>query len=259
MPCICLFHWKESEIAERSARLKNIGYDVIGIWDGNGALKKVRESAPIAIIVDLTRLPSHGKSVAIMLRQSKSTRPIPLVFIEGDPAKTDTIANMFPDASFTTWSRIKEDLKKAIVQNPVEPVVPESESGFGSGVPLVRKLMIKPDSVLGLVKAPPGFDRTLGELPDRVTIRQAAAKNCDTIIWFCRSERELHAHLPKMSTTLGPSAGLWIAWPKQASKVKTDLTQTKVRRAGLDIGLVDHKICAIDTTWSGLRFVHRKK
>ena len=105
-----------------------------------------------------------------------------------------------------------------------------------SGTPLVRKLGIKPGARLGLIGAPPDFDATLGELPLGVEVRR---------------------RLPALRAALDPAGGLWIAWPKGSSGLATDLSDSVVRKLGLDAGLVDNKVCAIDQTWSGLRFVYR--
>jgi hypothetical protein len=132
-----------------------------------------------------------------------------------------------------------------------------------SGTPLPRKLGIKPGSRLGLVGAPDDFPETLGELPDGVSPRRVAGNEdrFDVIVCFARSSKELVRELPRLPPRLDPSGGLWIAWPKKSAArsaaLPTDLTETEVRARGLATGLVDNKVCAIDATWSGLRFVVR--
>jgi hypothetical protein len=129
-------------------------------------------------------------------------------------------------------------------------------SGY-SGTPLVRKLGIKPGSRLALLAAPPGFDRTLGELPENVVLRRRARGPLDVIVSFCSSRAELERRLPALKAGLDPAGGLWIAWPKRKSGVTTDLGEDTVRQLGLSAGLVDNKVCAIDDVWSGLRLVYR--
>jgi hypothetical protein len=131
-----------------------------------------------------------------------------------------------------------------------------TQAGY-SGTPLVRKLGIKPDSRLALVGAPSGFEKTLGELPRGVSVRRRAQPPCDVIVAFFERGARLRPRLPALMRALQPAGGLWIAWPKRASGVETDLSEDLVREAGLDAGLVDNKVCAIDETWSGLRFVSR--
>ncbi len=126
-----------------------------------------------------------------------------------------------------------------------------------SGTPLPRKLGIKPGARLALLDAPKGFDTTLGELPPGVGIRRRVKGPLDVIVAFCLRRAELEPRLASLAAALDPAGGLWIAWPKRASGVATDLTDTVVRELGLAAGLVDNKVCAIDEVWSGLRFVYR--
>jgi hypothetical protein len=127
----------------------------------------------------------------------------------------------------------------------------------GSGPPLVDKLGIKPGARLGLISAPADFERALGELPAGVAIRRRATGSLDVIVAFCVQRAELEQRLPRLRAALTPAGGLWIAWPKRTSGVPTDLSDGVVREVGLAAGLVDNKVCAIDPTWSGLRFVYR--
>jgi hypothetical protein len=129
-------------------------------------------------------------------------------------------------------------------------------SGY-SGTPLPKKLGIKSGSQVAFVSAPDGFDATLGALPDDVhTRRQARGKN-DVIVFFVTRAADLSRRFATLSRALEPDGGLWVAWPKKSAGVATDLVFEVVQRVGLDAGLVDNKVCAIDETWSGLRFVYR--
>jgi hypothetical protein len=127
-----------------------------------------------------------------------------------------------------------------------------------SGTPLVRKLGVKPEARLGLIGAAGEFDETLGELPPGVQVRRRlGGRPFDVIVAFYKRRAELERRLPALAGALDPAGGLWIAWPKRASGVVTDVTEDVVRRLGLATGLVDNKVCAIDETWSGLRLVYR--
>jgi hypothetical protein len=128
-----------------------------------------------------------------------------------------------------------------------------------SGTPLPKKLGIKPDSRLALLGAPAGFEHTLGELPERVEVGSRARGPLDMIVFFTTSAAELRRRFDKLAEALDPAGALWIAWPKRASGVKTDLTEDRVRDVALPKGLVDNKVCAIDQTWSGLRLVIRRE
>ena len=121
----------------------------------------------------------------------------------------------------------------------------------------MRKLGIKPGTRLGLLSAPDGFDATLGQLPEAVALRRRAHGPLDVIVAFHRRRAELERRLPSLCAALDPRGGLWIAWPKRASGVSTDLDENVVRELGLAAGLVDNKVCAIDDVWSGLRLVYR--
>jgi hypothetical protein len=126
-----------------------------------------------------------------------------------------------------------------------------------TGTPLPGKLGIRAGDRIALLSAPDGFDQTLGELPDGVSVRRRARGPLDVILAFAGSRAELDRRLSSWRGGLDPAGGLWIAWPKQSSGVATDLSDAVVREAGLAIGLVDNKVCAIDATWSALWFVVR--
>lgn len=128
-----------------------------------------------------------------------------------------------------------------------------------SGTPLPKKLGIKEAHRLGLVGAPDGFDATLGALPDAVEVRRSARGSNDVLVYFTKSRADFRKRLPALARSIYPDGGLWIAWPKRASKVPTDMTEDVVREVALPLGLVDNKVCAIDETWSGLRIVWRKE
>jgi len=128
-----------------------------------------------------------------------------------------------------------------------------------SGTPLVKKLGIKEGSRVALVNAPENFQAELGELPADVKFMRSTSKSLDLILFFVLSERVLARDFAKLAARLTSNGMIWIAWPKKSSGVTTDLTFERVQRIGLDAGLVDVKICAIDDTWSGLKFVYRLK
>ena len=128
-----------------------------------------------------------------------------------------------------------------------------------SRTPLVKKLGIKQGARAALVNPPDDFQSTLGELPDDVTFVKPTTKALGFILCFVLSERILLRDFARLAQRLDSNGMIWIAWPKKSSGVATDLTFDRVQRIGLDAGLVDVKICAIDDTWSGLKFVYRLK
>ena len=99
-----------------------------------------------------------------------------------------------------------------------------------------------------LIDSPEAFETTLGKLPEGVVLRKQARGQCNLIIWFVKSRNALEKRINRLGALVG-DGGLWIAWPKKASGVVTDLTQNDVRQTGLVAGLVDYRVCAIDSTW----------
>lgn len=125
---------------------------------------------------------------------------------------------------------------------------------------LVKKLGIKEGFRVGFANVPRGFKKELGALPPDVKIFATnLTKPIDLIIFFVDKETELRFSFPVLAAKLNANGMIWIAWPKKSSKVATDLTFANVQRIGLDAGLVDVKICAVDEIWSGLKFVYRLK
>jgi hypothetical protein len=128
-----------------------------------------------------------------------------------------------------------------------------------SGTPLPKKLGIKEGGRVALVAAPQGFDKTLGALPDGVIVQAGLAGKAalDVVILFVTRRAELERQLATIRRRMSPAAGFWVAWPKKAAKLPTDMTEDVVRQVALPTGLVDNKVCAIDDVWSGLRLVIR--
>ncbi|HEX5757939.1 MAG TPA: hypothetical protein VF121_01990 [Thermoanaerobaculia bacterium] len=258
MPRVQLVHWNAAEAAERAERLRAAGWPAehAGL-DGRAVLRRLRDDPPAAVVVDLGRQPSHGRELAVALRLSKATRHLPLVFAGGDPEKVGRIRELLPDAVYASWDEIDGALARAVEAPPYEPVVPPSHMEGYSGRPLVKKLGIKPGTVVGLIDAPRDFAATVGPLPEGAALRPGARGRCDLLVWFVRSRRELLAGIERIAARPDLRA-LWIAWPKKASAFASDLGERDVRGTGLATGLVDYKICAIDATWSGLLFARRR-
>jgi len=125
-----------------------------------------------------------------------------------------------------------------------------------SATPLARKLGIKEGHRIAFPGAPGHFEGLL-DLPDGVALRARARGPLDVIVFFTTRRSELERRLPALRRALDPAGGLWIAWPKRASGVQTDITEDVARELGYENALVDNKVCAIDETWSGLRLVIR--
>ena len=125
-----------------------------------------------------------------------------------------------------------------------------------SGTPLPRKLGIKGGTTVALIDAPKGFVTSLGELPDDVTFSASARKPALTL-WFVRDRAAHRKKLAKI-VKLAEHGHVWTIWPKLTSPLASDISETYVRNAGLAAGLVDFKVCAVDDTWSGLKFAKRR-
>jgi hypothetical protein len=123
-----------------------------------------------------------------------------------------------------------------------------------SGTPLPTKLGIKEGATVALLHAPPHL---LSELPTGVAVKRQAKGRADVVVAFFTKRSRLEQGIKGLAAMIFPAAGLWMAWPKRASGVATDITEHVVREVALPLGLVDNKVCAIDETWTGLRLVWR--
>jgi CheY-like chemotaxis protein len=255
MKTVRLVHWDEDEGLERQRQLEALGFDTA--FDAGDSLfmsRQIKASPPDAVVIDLSRLPSGGREVAHSVRGTKATRHLPIVFVDGEPEKVKKTKQFIPDATFTTWARIKTALPKAIARPPKNPVVPDHNNW---GKPTVAKLGVKPGFKVALVSSPKGFANSLKPWPARVKLTARPEKDADIYICFAKSSPELQAHLLSVRDTAERQT-LWLAWPKKASGLKTELDGNIVRESGLRAGWVDFKVCALDATWSGLAFKKRK-
>jgi len=128
-----------------------------------------------------------------------------------------------------------------------------------SGTPLAQKIGIKAGYRLVLRNHPANFLRDLGKLPDGVVQSNRLAGKANVVVFFTDKLSALENGFSALARAMESDGMLWIAWPKRASGVPTDLTEDVVRRVALERGLVDVKVCAIDETWSGLKLVIRLK
>lgn len=133
--------------------------------------------------------------------------------------------------------------------------MPHVAAGY-SGTPLDKKLGVTEGTTLALLTAPAGWSI---DLPPRVAVRRRAGGHADVVVAFFTSAGTLEQRMDPLGAMIFPAGGLWIAWPKKASGVATDLTDDTIRSAALPRGLVDNKVCALDGTWSALRLVWRRE
>jgi hypothetical protein len=124
-----------------------------------------------------------------------------------------------------------------------------------SGTPLLKKLGVKAGFSLFVLQAPPNYFDWLTPLPEELEIVDKPRKGLDFIHLFAKSRKEFEKALSAHKKFLKKDGMLWVSWPKKSSKVETDLDENVIRNFGLTHGLVDIKVCAVDETWSGLKFV----
>jgi hypothetical protein len=254
---ILIVHWNENEAKERARIIKALGYKTKLLCNSEKPnLLAVRDSPPDLFLIDLSRLPSHGREIAGYFRRAKSTRNVPILFVVGDSERIASARKLIPDATFGEWDKIEACISKAIKNTPSNPVVPGTMAGY-SGTPLPKKLGIREKHLVVLVNAPERFERKLEPLPAGVEFMEDG-KGANVAVLFAKSEAELVRDFRPLVKALPEKVALWIAWPKKSSGVVTDLTEDVVREVGLDSGWVDYKICAIDETWSGLCFARKK-
>lgn len=129
-----------------------------------------------------------------------------------------------------------------------------------SKTPLLKKLGIKPGMTVMPVFEPEHYFDLLGELPEYVKlVRKGNPDPVDFIHIFAQDEKSLHTTLPVLKENLEKDGMIWVSWIKKSSAKETDISQSDVRKLGLELGLVDIKICAVDEDWSALKFVYRKE
>ncbi len=258
MKTVRLAAWNAAEGRLRRGELERMGHRVVYELLGAGELiHTLKEECPGAVVIDLSRSPAQGRDLGVALRVQGTTRHLPLVFAGGSPEKVAGVRKILPDAEFASWVEIDSALERALKNPPANPVVPDSMLAGYSGTPLPKKLGIKASSRVLLVGAPPDFPTVLGDLPEGATLVKRFGPGVELILWFVRSRRELEKNMDRWVSRVG-KGGIWIIWPKKSSGVLSNLKQDVVRRTGMDAGLVDYKIAALDHTWSGLKFAVRK-
>lgn len=129
-------------------------------------------------------------------------------------------------------------------------------SGY-SGTPLAKKLGIKDGAVIFVDGEPDHYRSLLAPMPDGVVFASTSVKHVDNVHLFTKSASTLGSKLAKFIPRIEPNGMIWVFWPKQASRVPTDVTEDIIRDIALPLGLVDVKVCSVDDTWSGLKLVLR--
>lgn len=255
MQRVRLFHGKAKEAIPLIAKLEAAGFDVVLQGETQAtSVREIKESGVVAVVIDLSRRPSHGKYVGAWVRGSKSTRHIPLVFVGGEAEKVAVIQKQMPDAVYTTVAGVAAALKKAIRNTPKEPVVPRQMMETAPGRTAAQKMGIRAGAVVGLIDPPVDYLKVLGELPEGVVLEEDSRGVCPITVWFVHDAGEYEAELASRRT-LAAKSRLWIVWQKGR---RDGLNGKFVRERALAMGLVDYKICSLDGMWTGMVFAVKK-
>jgi hypothetical protein len=254
MRTVRLFHGRAGEAEPSIAALRAAGYRVI--YHGGPqapSVREIREAPPFAIVIDLSRLPSHGRNIGAWVRGSKSIRHIPLIFTGGEPAKVTAIRKEIPDAIYVSHARLIGALKR--VKPLKDPVVPKQMMQSDPRRTTAQKLGIREGMRVGLIDPPGDYTRAIGKLPESAILEEDPRAACPLILWFVHDPGEFAASLPARRA-LASKGPLWIVWRKGR---EDGLNGNFVREAALAVGLVDYKICSLDSVWSGMLFAVRKE
>jgi len=253
MPRVRLVHPKASEAGAVIEALRAAGHTVE--YDekltGN-EFRAVRQSPPDVFVIDLSRVPSHGRELAIYFRGQKALRQVPMVFVEGAPEKVAEIRKLLPDAVYTTGARLRSAVRQALAAPPANPVVPPQMMERYRSRTAAQKLGIREDSTVALIDPPRNYVAALGELPSSAVLDEDPAAKGDVTLWFVHDAEACLARLPRMRG-VAERTKLWILWRK-GSQIKEPF----LRESAIAVGLVDYKICAVDATWSAMAFARKQ-
>ncbi len=250
MPRVLVIHREPIAAAELAGRLRDGGLDAQPYLSlGPKGFRAIRADPPDAILIDLTRLPSYGRTMGALLRESAALRAIPLVFLAGEPAKTAEVKRTLPDAVFAPWSGVAAAIARAIERPPREPAAPRPPDRS-----VAQKLGIGANSLVALLHPPDDFSL---ELPPGARLRKQPS-GADVVLLWSRSEAALDRELPAIVRLMSKGRRVWLLWPKKSSGIESNLNMTRVRELAIGYGLIDYKVCAVDATWSGMAIGPRR-
>jgi hypothetical protein len=251
MPRVRIIHWREEEAGGLIETCRSAGFQVdYDAGGGTVVTRAIRAKLPDVFAIDLSRLPSHGREVAVWLRRAKRTRSIPLVFVGGEQAKIAAIRGLLPDAWYCQPRNVASALRRALQAKATgcEPVAPTAVPEKAAAL----KLGIAAGGVVSVIQPPRGFPELLGEIPDDVEFTESSAP---LTLWFLHDRESLMEGLREMRR-LAARTKLWLVWRKGGKG--EGLTQNLVRETAREAGLVDYKICSVDQNWSAMLFALKK-
>jgi CheY-like chemotaxis protein len=257
MQRVRVIHWKEAEAGPLVDTVRSHGFAAEYVPDPSGSVVagEIRANPPDAVVIDLSRLPSHGREIAVWLRNRKSTRNIPIVFVEGDPEKTEKVKAVLPDAVYTTMKGLSAALRTACAGRVPNPVVPPSAMERFRTKTAAQKLGILPASSVAVMDAPRDYAIVLGDMPDDVEISEDPEDIHNVTLWFIRDSESMRMAVRRMRA-IASKTKLWILWPKGQSN---RFREGSIREMGIGNGLVDYKICSVNEQWSGILFARKKE
>jgi CheY-like chemotaxis protein len=248
-------HWRAAEAEPILVLCRRAGFSVeYEEADLPATARATRKSMPDALLIDLSRMPAWGRELAFAIRRTKYTSHIPIVFAGGDPEKVAALKAWLPDAAYSSVSGVAAAVKKACAKRVAAPVSPPTVMERYGSRTLAQKLGISAGSRVALFDAPRNYAAILGALPENAELEEEPEDVHPVTLWFVRDPRNSQEELRNKRKLAGHTK-LWIIWPKGSTN---GLTGNLVREAGIEVGLVDYKICAVDSLWSGMAFAVRK-
>lgn len=253
MPRVRLLHWNAAEASLTLKNLLGAGFQVE--YDEKfdpSLMRKWRDDPPSAFVIDLSRLPSHGREIAVALRQSPKTRPVPIVFCDGASEKVKLIRDVLPDAAYCTSEALITTLKDLQpARTPVKP--PGMMDRYGSRT-TAQKLGVIEGNAVAVIDPPRNVNAILGPLPTGVELVEESGA---VTLCFVHSADDLRADMSRVRSSAAKTK-LWILWRKKGAPGHNGITERMIRETGIELGLVDYKICSVDKTWSAMLFARRK-
>jgi hypothetical protein len=254
--------WKEEQAEQRAEEITAVGYRVeaSSLRVAGAFITHFKTLNPAAVVIDLDRLPSHGREVAITLRGSKTTRHIPIVFAGGADEKVARIRTELPDAVFTSWKKLSSALRHAIDSPPLHPaqLAPHMQRWGDSSLP--RKLGITSGMQVALLcRAEDALQEIIGDLPEGASIVSRASRETRLMLYAVHSLQELDTVIDHAYVHLPKGASFWIVHPKTGGKQRINFNQNDVRNLASSRGFVDYKVCSVNAIWSALKFARKKQ
>jgi hypothetical protein len=252
-----VIHWRAEEAGWLLEACRAGGFAVeYDDWRYPEIARAVKANPPDAIVIDLSRLPSHGKETAVAFRNAKYSRQIPLVFVGGAAEKVEAIRALLPDAWYASPEDVIAALGKALASGAAPAVAPVPMMARYGNRTVAQKLGMKDGMPVGVCNPPRDYAAVVGELPQGAELLEEPLAVQPITLWFVNNQEEYLAALPKMQR-IAARTKLWVVWRK-SSKKETWLTDKLVREHAIEAGLVDYKICSLGAVWSGMLFAAKK-